>query len=528
MDLGWQVRELQARLEALQARLALNSRNSSKPPASDGYTKSAPKSLRITSGRKSGGQAGHPGHTLQPVKRPDHIVPHRLTHCPCGCGGDLRRQPLLRLERRQAFDLPPLRLDVTEHQAEVKRCPRSGHVVCAPFPADVTAPVQYGPQFFSLLVYWRCQQLIPLERITQMSADLFSHPLSEATVQKASDLVYETLPGFESELVRHLRQATVLHADETGLRVAGKLHWIHNLSTQFLTWYGVHRNRGQAALEHFDILPGFRGRLIHDCWASYFDLDCEHGLCNAHILRELIFVEEQLHQAWAGRMRQLLLSMRQSVADHKRLHTSLTPAELRSWLRRYRAILREGWAANPSNPRAPRQRGRPKKTKPQNLLARLQNRAHSVLAFLHDARVPFTNNQSEQDLRMMKVQQKISGCFRTLSGARTFARIRGYISTVRKHAEPILHAIANALSGCPFMPRAPTLTLYLDSTVMKQCRVVIEHPVHPGVTDRFTLGRLRPLLSTVVTSIPSLSPNSCVGRLSPHPQGRAAEERRFP
>lgn len=448
------VHVLQQRVNAVESRLAQNSANSSKPPSSDGYAKPAPTSLRVRSGRTSGGQAGHPGHTLSPVTRPDHIVPHRLTRCPCRCGGDLRQQPVLRLERRQVFDLPPMRLAVTEHQAEVKRCPRSGHVVCAPFPVGVKAPTQYGPHFLSLLVYWRGQQLLPLDRITQMSADLFGHPLSEATVHTACATAAGDLAGFEAELGRHLRQAKVLHTDETGLRVAGSLHWLHNLSTPWLTWYGVHRRRGRVALEHFGILTEFQGRLIHDCWAPYFDLDCTHGLCNAHLLRELTFVEEQLHQPWAGTLRRLLLSMHRSVADHKQLHAPLTLVERRAWRRRYRTLLREGWAANPLCPSVPRRRGRPKKTKPQNLLDRLQRHADSVLAFLHDFQVPFTNNQSEQDLRMMKVQQKISGCFRTLSGACTFARIRSYISTVRKHGQSVLQALVDAVSGCPFMPRA--------------------------------------------------------------------------
>jgi transposase len=452
--------DLQQQLQQLSARLALSSRNSSKPPASDGYAKPAPKSLRPKGERKSGGQAGHPGHTLQPVPRPDHSVPHPLTHCPCGCGGDLRGEPRLRLERRQVFDLPSLRLVVTEHQAEVKRCPRSGREVCAPFPERVTAPAQYGAAFLSLLVYWRCQQLIPLERITQMVADLFDQPLSDATVQKACDTAYGDLAGFESELVRQLRQAPVLHADETGLRAVGKLHWLHNLSTPRLTWYGVHRNRGQAALEHFAILPGFKGRLIHDCSACYGDLKCEHGLCHAHLLRELTFIEEHLHQAWAGKLRRLVLDMHARVSQLKALGcTQLPQPELASWTQRYAALLGEGRAANPPPCPSPvPRRGRPKKTKPINLLDRLERYQSAVLAFLHDFRVPFTNNQSEQDLRMTKVQQKISGCFRTLSGAHVFARIRSYISTARKHGQSILAVIASALSGCPFLPRAPAST----------------------------------------------------------------------
>lgn len=439
---------------ALEARLAQNSDNSSKPPSSDGYTKPAPKSLRKKSGLSSGGQSGHPGSTLPSVGKPDFIIVHRLKRCPCGCGGALRRQPVLRHDKRQVFDLPPQKLVVTEHRVEVKLCPNSGREVSAAFPAGVNAPTQYGPRFNAWLVYLRGQQLIPLERISQMSADLFGRLISEATVQAAVTAAYHALAGFEAKVADLIAQAPIAHADETGLRVAGKLHWLHVVSTKSLTWYGVHRQRGSDAIKHFALLPRFAGRLIHDCLSAYFDLKCIHGLCNAHLLRELTFLHEVLHQKWAKRMLDLLLRMHGSIAACKARAGPSTAPQLAAWTRKYQAVLREGFAENPEPqpPPGPRRRGRPKHTKAQNLLLRLRQHENSVLAFLQDSRVPFSNNQGEQDLRMMKVQQKISGAFRTLEGAQMFARIRAYLSTARKNQRDVFQEIVAALSGQPFMP----------------------------------------------------------------------------
>ncbi|MGH7148277.1 MAG: IS66 family transposase [Nitrospiraceae bacterium] len=448
---------LQEQVQTLETRLAQNSRNSSMPPSSDGYAKPAPKSLRQKSGRSTGGQIGHPGNTLKPVDKPDFIIVHRLTRCPCGCGRSLRWQPVLRHEKRQVFDLPPQKLIVTEHQAEIKLCPRSGREVTAAFPADVTAPAQYGPLLTAWWVYLRVQQLLPLDRISQMCADLFGQPVSEATIHAAVLTAYQRLAGFEAKVTRLLEQAKLAHADETGLRVAGKLYWLHNLSTRLLTWYGIHRKRGTEAIKDFGILQRFAGSLVHDCYSSYFTLkNCLHGLCNAHFLRELIFLYEVFHQEWAKKMHDLLLEMLQFVTEQKERTGQLTAAQLTPWLKRYQAILRQGRAANPPLQPAPSpRRGRRKQTKAQNLLDRLEQHELSVLAFLHDFRVPFTNNQSEQDLRMMKVQQKISGAFRTLLGAQMFARIRGYVSTVRKHRHNVFQDIVHVFAGQPFMPRAP-------------------------------------------------------------------------
>ena len=452
------VLDFQSMLQALAARLAQNSANSHRPPSSDGYAKPAPKSLRKLSGRNSGGQNGHPGATLPLAAKPDRVVVHRLKRCPCGCGANLRKRPLLRHETRQVFDLPPQKLIVTEHRVEVKLCPVSGREVSATFPAGVNAPAQYGTRFNAWLVYLRGQQLIPLERVSQMCADLFGRLVSEATVQAAVAQAYHALAGFEATAAGLIAKAPIAHADETGLRVAGKLHWLHVVCTKTLTWYGVHRKHDSAAIKHFALLPPFVGRLIHDCLAAYFDLNCLHGLCNAHLLRELIFLYEVERQKWAKRMLDLLLRIRRAVETHKARAGPCALRQQAAWTRKYQALLREGFAENPlpEPPPGPKPRGRPKHTKAQNLLLRLRQHESSVLAFLHDPRVPFSNNQAEQDLRMMKVQQKISGAFRTLEGARMFARIRGYLSTVRKNQRNVFQELAAALSGRPFMPGVAT------------------------------------------------------------------------
>lgn len=454
-----QIQTLQARVQDLEGRLAKNSQNSSKPPSSDGYLKPAPKSQRPKTGRPSGGQPGHPGETLKPVERPDHVIIHPLTLCSCGCGQSLERRPVIRYEKRQVFDLPEkIRLEVTEHQAEVKTCPRSGQEIIAPFPAGVHAPVQYGPRVSSWWVYWRIQQLISLRRIRQMCFDLLGQWVSEGTLRTVITSCFKGLAGFEATLVKCLIQSDVAHADETGVRVAGKPYWFHAVSTSLLTWLGAHRKRGRIAISKFNILPRFKGRLIHDFLSAYVRFShCLHGLCNAHHLRELTYLHEVLHQPWAKEMHSLLLKMHQAVSTQKKkLHTRLSPQRLSYWINRYRALLQLGCKANPPLPQLPHKRGRPKHTKPQNLLNRLQRYEHWVLAFLHDFNVPFSNNQAEQDFRFMKVQQKISGPFRTLSGAQELARIRSYLSTVRKHNLNVFQAIVDLLAGNPFLPRSPT------------------------------------------------------------------------
>jgi len=445
-----QVADLLRQVRRLEDRLARNSTNSSQPPASDGLTKPPPRSLRPKTGRQPGGQPGHPGHTLQPVPKPDQVIVHPLPHCPCGqCGGmALQDQPVRDYERRQVFDLPPLRLTVTEHRAEIKQCPVSGLTVKASFPAAVEAPVQYGPHFRGLTLYLAHQQLLPFDRLRQTCRDLFGQPLSLGTLTQTNARAYATLEPVEAALQRALIQAPVVNVDESGLRVAGRLHWLHVACTPNLTLYGVHGQRGTAAMDALGVLPHCRHWLVHDHWKPYYKYDALHALCNQHLLRELKFLHEEHGEAWAAELSRFLLDwqadpLTQSGLDEtqfKRAHT------------RYQAIVRQG---RRTHPRRPPGQGRTQQGQAANLLDRLEDYDLSVLAFLMDPAVPFTNNQGEQDIRMIKVKQKISGGFRTLTGAQGFARIRSYLSTCRKQGRNLWDACYQLVIGQPFLPNAP-------------------------------------------------------------------------
>ncbi len=447
------VQVLDAQVQTLQQQLAQNSGNSSKPPSSDGYQKPAPKSLRTSSGKKSGGQPGHEGKTLSRVKDPDRVIVHSIDSCPCGA--DLSMTLAQDYESRQVFDLPEPKLEVTEHRCEIKECPDCGERITASFPVDVAAPVQYGLRFQSLLVYLKDGQLLPLKRVGQLCADLYGYEVSAATIESARKKCHGALEPFEEELKEILILGALLHADESGLRVEGSLHWLHVYSTSLFTFYGVHKKRWNEAMDFFGILPLFTGTLIHDGLVAYLAYTCAHGLCNAHHLRELKFVHEELHQGWAGKMIRILCKMNKFVKEQSLVMSHLTEETLAPWLKKYAKIIKEGYVQNPEPPVRTGKRGRLKKTKAQNLLGRLDQYRRYVLAFLYDFTIPFTNNQGEQDIRMIKVQQNISGGFRTLEGARMFARIRSYISTVRKHRLNVFGMITQAIAGQPFMPRAP-------------------------------------------------------------------------
>ena len=449
---------LQERNLTLEQSAALNSRNSSIPPGSEGLKKPKPKSLRVISGKKSGGQPGHTGATLNRVNNPDFIEIHRLSLCPCGCGRDLSAEPVINYEDRQVFDLPPQRLIVTEHKMEIKRCPVSGRLVQAPAPAGVTAPVQYGKDFLAWLVYLSTWQLLPLNRIGQMSLDLFGQEVSDDIIIKATKALNHELIPFEEAVKLLLLAAPVVGADETGLRVLKTLYWCHAVVTPELTWLGVHKKRGMKALEFFGILGHYKGRLVHDCLDMYFTLACMHAVCNAHILRELVFVYEEMKQDWAKSLNDLLLEMNKARDEQMLVDTSFPEQRLLDWSKRYDDILIEGRKVNPPMiPAAntPKKRGRKKQSKAQNLLDRLEKRKESVLAFAYDFRISFTNNLSEQAFRMQKVKQKISGCFRTVEGAERFARCRSYIDTVRKQGHSILEELKAAMIGNPFIPQPP-------------------------------------------------------------------------
>ena len=444
-------------LHEVQARLAKSSRNSSKPPSSDGYGRvKRTASLRQSGAKPKGGQPGHEGQTLMASEHPDRIETHAVSSC-AHCQAPLAMLAAEGYEERQVFNIPAIRIDVTAHRAEIKVCPACGRVSKGTFPATVTQAVQYGPMVYTWASYFTNQHHVPGERTTEIFADLVQHRVSEATVLKASEDLATCLTPFTDTVKDLLRDAAVLHVDESGLRVTGKLHWLHVASTDRLTSYAVHAKRGHEAMEDAGILGTFKGTVVHDHWKPYFTYnECTHALCNAHHLRELRFIEQQYQQPWAKDMAGLLLEIKRAVEATPAPAWCLAPLERERFAKCYDAVLQAGFAANPPpvSPSADegKKRGRAKQAPPVNLLLRLRDFKAEVLAFMADLRVPFDNNQGERDVRMVKVKQKVSGGFRTLEGAKRFGHIRGYISTVRKHAKNVFEAIREAFDGHPFLP----------------------------------------------------------------------------
>lgn len=453
LALHQQLAEQVAEVQALRDQLAKNSRNSGKPPSSDGLKKPRTRSLRQHTGRQPGGQPGHQGHTLQRVEEPDHIAPHPVVACP-HCDTDLKSVAPAGYEQRQVFDVPPVRIEVTEHRVEIKLCPGCGQQVKGAFPADVTQPVQYGPRIKGQASYLNTYQLLPWARTCELLGDFYGHTPAEALVMAANATLAEQTEPALAAIKDGLIAAAVAQFDETGLRVEGQLHWLHVAGTDQLTYYTIHPKRGQEGMQAAGILPEFHGRAVHDHWKSYLTFrNCQHAFCNAHHLRELRFVVEQYEQAWAEEMALLLLAIKAEVEATPSDQSALPPDRLTHFEQQYDDLIRQGLAANPP-PVAPlpKKPGRKKQSPPKNLLDRLQQHKPEVLAFMYDFRVPFDNNLAERDVRMTKVKQKISGTFRTRPGADTFCALRSYISTARKHGCNVIDAIHDALTGHPFIP----------------------------------------------------------------------------
>ena len=454
------------RIEALEAKVAgleRNSRTSSKPPSSDKGNfgnPPKPKSRRSKTGRKCGGQKGHRGETLRQSESPDHIVEHHLAEdalCP-NCGASLEDAACEGLESgscecRQVFELPAIRIEITEHRAEKKLCPWCGTLVRAEFPEGVNAPVQYGPGVQATALYLGGYQLIPYQRLSEIFAELLGCPLSPGTlanfVKRGGKHAAAAMVPVRDALVN----APVAHADETGCTLHGKRHWLHVFSTSSLSCYHIDAKRGGEAMERMGLLPWFHGALVHDFLNAYYlFLTCAHFLCNSHLLRELTYIHEEMDQAWAADMIELLLDAKELSDRQKALPEGsrrvIGEQRRKNIQMRYCDIVLEGFGINPEPPPPPKPKpGRVKRSKPLNLLIRLDQRYEEIMGFFEYDHIPFDNNQAERDLRMMKVREKISGTFRSDLHASAFCDIRSIISCARKQSLKIVRTLADLITS---------------------------------------------------------------------------------
>lgn len=444
---------LKARIRELEGRLNKNSSNSSKPPSSDGLKKSVV-NLREKTDKKPGGQPGHEGSTLLMVPKPDDLVIH-WPEKPCCCSCGLNDWEELQQEVAQVIDIPAIKTKVTEHRRAGFKCSKCGDAFSGSFPSEtiVANRLQYGANIQSLAVYFNQYHFIPYHRLSEMFSDCFGVDLSVGSLVNFMKRAQVSLLLFEEKLKQALLSSPVLHSDETGMRCEGKTIWVHTASNGQLTYYHLNEHRGKEAMDQADILPGYKGYLVHDRYASYFKYEqVEHSLCNAHLLRELKYLHEQEGCPWALAIKDLLLKAKQhkeqnpSVSKHYRTRIE---NEFNKLVKKQLKKEEKAMASLSSGPVC---RGKPKRSKAHNLLIALHKHQQAVLAFLRESHVPFDNNQAERDLRMIKTKQKVSGCFRSDDGGNIFCLIRSYLSTLRKNQQNIFRGIQEALNGKAFMP----------------------------------------------------------------------------
>jgi transposase len=445
-ELRKRILELESALKAAIDKLNKNSNNSSQPPSTD---IKRTKSMRTSSNKKAGGQAGHQGTTLEMSSQPDKIITHRSAHCKC-CGKDISAIGSLRYERRQVCDIPPLQLKIEEHRSEIVCCPHCNTENRGTFPQGIKQPVQYGSNLKQLGVYLTHYQLVPYERSAQLIEDLTGHRLSVGTLVNINESCGAQLSSFIEDVKDALKNEAVIHSDETGFYFEGKRNWLHVATTKNYTYYYAHEKRGTDATQSMGVLPDYEGTVMHDYWKSYLDYECRHAFCHAHHLRDLTFCHEQEKSQWAALMKDLLLEMKGVVDGSKaKGQQRLEAAQEQMLIEKYEQLMQQGYCEHPLIEKEAGKRGAAKKSKTQNLLERFQRHKAEMVRFVKDFTIPFDNNIAEQAIRMMKIKQKVSGCFRSKSGAQGFAIIRSYIDTMRKQGYSIADALKLAILGKP-------------------------------------------------------------------------------
>jgi len=437
------VKQLTTRIEELEGQKKKNSQNSHKPPSTDTFNKII-KNNREKGQKKQGAQKGHKGTTLQMTSNPDIIITHEVVG-ECSCGSDLNQAALINTIKQQVIDFPVKLIEVTEHQTEVRQC-KCGKVHQGE--KLYQGNVQYGERLKGFLIYANQYQLIPFERLQELFEDCFGISISDGLIDQANEKCYNNLSETEQEIKQGLVESDVIHNDETGIRCETILKWIHSCSTKGLTHYNIQKKRGKEGMDNIGILPNFKGNSVHDRFSSYDNYsNCKHSLCNSHLLRELKYVNEEVGRSWAGEMITLLVKANNAKKED-RIDESFQRV-IENW---YRHILSSAFREEPPimlNADLKRKRGREAKPKSFLLMEAFRDRKEETLRFLYEPNVPFDNNLAERDIRMVKLKQKISGCFRTNHGAEVFCRIRSYISTVRKQGYPVLDSICKAISGKP-------------------------------------------------------------------------------